>query len=343
MERASQSPAWRLTGHKHSRRNDKPPGPFLAPAGAAPTANATPDYPNPLCGRRGRQLQVTVLGVCGSCLLLSASWHRANGAEEDYRPKYIGICSGAAHRLVNPAAFKAASMIGPGTTFGEPGGWLVVSGGGKPAAFNAAAISPFRFGDGDPRWVLKPATPRSGAPPALAIASTSHELPPPDAALVTIVVSAFHASAPTSPSPQDWAMWWVEERPTSRKNGPAAPQLATPNPVASGTPCPMLLMEKASTSVLPLASFQIRRIWPASFSSREGWAASPFTSVHCRMMSSPLEGLTIGSAMPCQTETLGQGPWCSEAARTRSPKARVGDERSLSMASNASCTDVAHP
>src|SRR5262245_39463635 len=42
-----------------------------------------------------------------------------------------------AHRCMSPAAFKAASMIGPGNT-GEPGGWILFSGAGSPAALKAS-------------------------------------------------------------------------------------------------------------------------------------------------------------------------------------------------------------
>src|SRR5262247_2805532 len=41
---------------------------------------------------------------------------------------------------MSPAAFKAASIIGPGTT-GEPRGWILLSGGGSPAALKASAIT----------------------------------------------------------------------------------------------------------------------------------------------------------------------------------------------------------
>src|SRR5215468_4608173 len=61
------------------------------------------------------------------------------------------------------------------------------------------------------------------------------------------------------------------------------------------------------------------------------------------MISSAFDGLTVGSALPCQTESLGQGPWYLEAARTRSPRARADVKRSLNMASNASFADAAHP
>src|SRR5215471_4253743 len=61
------------------------------------------------------------------------------------------------------------------------------------------------------------------------------------------------------------------------------------------------------------------------------------------MISSAFDGLTVGSALPCQTESLGQGPWYLDAARTRSPRARADVKRSLNMASNASFTDAAHP
>src|SRR5215813_4810824 len=61
------------------------------------------------------------------------------------------------------------------------------------------------------------------------------------------------------------------------------------------------------------------------------------------MISSAFDGLTVGSALPCQTESLGQGPWYLDSARTRSPRARADVKRSLNMASNASFTDAAHP
>jgi len=45
-----------------------------------------------------------------------------------------------AHLGMSPAAFKAASIIGPGTT-GEPRGWILLSGSGSPAALRASAIT----------------------------------------------------------------------------------------------------------------------------------------------------------------------------------------------------------
>ena len=50
----------------------------------------------------------------------------------------------AGSNYASPAAFKAAAMIGPGATRGvAPGGPVGISGTGRPAALEAAAIATF--------------------------------------------------------------------------------------------------------------------------------------------------------------------------------------------------------
>ncbi|KFB70237.1 MAG: hypothetical protein AW09_004674 [Candidatus Accumulibacter phosphatis] len=64
-------------------------------------------------------------------------------------------------------------------------------------------------------------------------------------------------------------------------------------------------------------------------------------SAHCLMVSSALTGLTAVSASPCQTDTLGHGPWCGDAARTSSPHSLGERERPWKMLSRPSCKPLA--
>src|ERR1700733_4290138 len=84
-----------------------------------------------------------------------------------------------------------------------------------------------------------------------------------------------------SPRPQKFAICFVDEIPTSEKNGPAAPKLSPSLFKSSGTPCAMPLIKNASTSLSPSGSFQTLCVCAPINSSYEGVGESECTFVHC--------------------------------------------------------------
>ena len=56
-----------------------------------------------------------------------------------------------------------------------------------------------------------------------------------------------------------------------------------------------------------------------------------------------IASLTVASAVPCQTEIFGQGPWCGEAARTSASSAGASGRPWPRIRSNACGTEAATP
>src|ERR1700722_17043338 len=61
------------------------------------------------------------------------------------------------------------------------------------------------------------------------------------------------------------------------------------------------------------------------------------------MIALAFDGLTVRSALPCQTDIFGHGPLCCEALRTRSPNAFGEWDRGRNMSLKASFMLVARP
>lgn len=69
----------------------------------------------------------------------------------------------------------------------------------------------------------------------------------------------------------------------------------------------------------------------------------PWRWHHCRTIAVAFVTETTSSAAPCQTDTLGQLPRCSEAARTLSAQTVPDSIGALRMAARASRTFPATP
>src|SRR5262249_31331610 len=92
------------------------------------------------------------------------------------------------------------------------------------------------------------------------------------------------------------------------------------------------LDHRLTVCVVPYAA----RVAPDQFLIR-GLFESPCTLVHCRMMSSPLKGFTIGSLVPCHIEIFGHGPRCLDAARTVTPAIKGVNSTTRSKKSCLTC------